>query len=505
MDFELEQHSILCYETVGRASVCQEETMEAIVPDACPDILRIVDVCAQAFPKRWEAKEGQATVFGEIQAAVLYIPEEGTGLRRMELKLPFSCLLEMDGVTGESVLEVSTRIRCADGRMLNPRKVLLRADAAVSVTAFGRKELCVCSAVQTQNPDEICQLQSCVDYERTLSIPQRVFTVSEEVRLTGTQPPKLMASRASCVCTQSRVIGSKLIFKGKSDVTMLLLTPDGILEHRTETFPFSQVLEAKGVGETGECRVNAEVAELIVTQSEEDPYRVSVEMEIMAQGQVWEQEQLLLLSDMYSLTHHVMPQQQELVLNAASEEQIIPQTLRDLLETRDTVRAICDSRFMTGDPVCTEKDGSSIYTLPGQIVVLYLDEERQLRRLVKSIEISARASFDTHTALTCGCMTTQDVFAAPCAGGVEVRINVEFQIRCVRRQKRNMISQIQLGEARNTNGASPSVILRRPSPGESLWDMAKACGTTRERIMQANELTGEEIGESQMLLIPSAR
>ena len=46
MELELEQDVIVCYEVVGQASTCQEETQEAIVPDACPDILRLADVCA---------------------------------------------------------------------------------------------------------------------------------------------------------------------------------------------------------------------------------------------------------------------------------------------------------------------------------------------------------------------------------------------------------------------------------------------------------------------------
>ena len=45
---EFERDTIISYETVAETTLCQEETLESIVPDACPDILRIVDVCGQA-------------------------------------------------------------------------------------------------------------------------------------------------------------------------------------------------------------------------------------------------------------------------------------------------------------------------------------------------------------------------------------------------------------------------------------------------------------------------
>ena len=71
---EGEQNTILCYEPVGQAVVTREETQEAIVPDACPDMLRIADVCAQILTERREPGDGQARVSGCVRATVLYVP-----------------------------------------------------------------------------------------------------------------------------------------------------------------------------------------------------------------------------------------------------------------------------------------------------------------------------------------------------------------------------------------------------------------------------------------------
>ena len=43
MELELDRTQLSGYETMLDTTVCQEETMEMIVPDACPDILRICD------------------------------------------------------------------------------------------------------------------------------------------------------------------------------------------------------------------------------------------------------------------------------------------------------------------------------------------------------------------------------------------------------------------------------------------------------------------------------
>ena len=64
----------------------------------------------------------------------------------------------------------------------------------------------------------------------------------------------------------------------------------------------------------------------------------------------------------------------------------------------------------------------------------------------------------------------------------------------------------RLGEARSSGeGTRPSVVLRLAAPGEGLWDIAKAYGTTTQQILQANELEEEDLPLGRMLLIPSTR
>ena len=65
---EFERDTIVSYETAAEVTLSQEETLESIVPDACPDILRIVDVCGQATLSGKQAREGTAQVTGMVRA-----------------------------------------------------------------------------------------------------------------------------------------------------------------------------------------------------------------------------------------------------------------------------------------------------------------------------------------------------------------------------------------------------------------------------------------------------
>lgn len=503
MELELEQEIILCYETVGQATACQEEMQESIVPDACPDILRIADVIAQAFVSRWEATDGHATVIGFIQAAVLYIPESGNSLRKLDMKLPFNARLEVNGLTSDCILETSARLRCVEGRMLNPRKILLRADLATEITAFRRREYSASTGAFQADEEKICQQVSRVEHECIVGVPQRIFPMSEEIRLSGTQGQTLLSCRGMCFCTECRVIGGKLIFKGKTDVIFLTLGENGELDRRVETFPFSQILDAKGTGDGACGQVRLELAELICRPVGDD--RLAVEWEVLAQGQIREHKTVSLLTDIYSTVNHMERKDALLNLFAPGEQQIRPQTFRDMLETGTPVRAVCDSRFMLGAVHCSRDGNASLYTVQGQIVILYFDEDRQLRQIRKDIELTAQISYPEGSRVQYWVHCPGELYASPCAGGIEVRMNLEFQFRVEEPEEIRVVSGCALGEARKTEGARPSIVLRKPEPRETLWDIAKSCGTTKQRIMLANELSGEEIPEHKMLLIPGVR
>ena len=159
MELEFERDTLQGYDTVAELTLCQEETLESIVPDACPDILRIVDVCGQAMLHSKQVKNGAAELGGLVRAVILYEPDGGAGLRRMEVGLPFRCQAEAPGLTEQGRVLARPRLRCAEARALNSRKVLLRVDLAVDVTACQPVEQPLCRGVL--DPERGCVCQRC--------------------------------------------------------------------------------------------------------------------------------------------------------------------------------------------------------------------------------------------------------------------------------------------------------------------------------------------------------
>lgn len=505
---EFERDTIISYETVTEVTLCQEETLESIVPDACPDILRIVDVCGQAMLSGKQAREGVAQVTGMVRAVILYQPEGGGGLRRMEVGLPFTCQAEAPGLTEQGTVLANPRLRCAEARVLNPRKVLLRVDLAVDITACQPEERSVCSGAADSGEENLCQRQYRGEDYLLCTVQEKPFTFSDQVRLqSGSgETPVLLAARAQPVCAESKLIGSKLIFKGEVELCFLLQEAGGGLSAGHESMPFSQMIETTGAAEEGDCQVEVEVASFRCEQDPTDGRELNIELELLAQAQIRCHRPVTLLQDLYSTSHLMEVERENQPLCRLIEQSVRPQAVRELLETGEMVRSVVDARLALGQVRQNQEGKELVLTVESWITVLYLDENELLQCVRRSIPVSCRLDCPEGTKCSCHCACPGEVFAAPAAGGVEVRFTVEFHCLTTETAAVPAVTSAQLGEVRGAGeGTRPSVVLRMPSPGEELWDIAKAHGTTTEQILQANELEEEILPAGRMLLIPSSR
>ncbi|MBR4098968.1 MAG: DUF3794 domain-containing protein [Clostridium sp.] len=508
MELEFERDTIICWETAAELTLSQEETMESIVPDACPDILRIVDVCGQAVLSGKQTREGAAVVSGMVRAVILYQPEGAAGLRRMEVGLPFSCQAEVPGLSERGKVFASPRLRCAEARALNPRKVLLRVDLVVDITACQPVEQTVCQGVLADGENAICQRQFQGETYQLCCVEEKPFTFSEHIRLQTSQgeAPQIMAIWVQPICTESKLIGTKLIFKGVAEVRILLQESGGGMSATRESLPFSQIMEVAGAGEENDCQVQVELSDFRWEVDTGDERELEITLELLAQTRVRCRRPVKLLQDLYSTTWQMETEYGEQLLCRLEEQSVRPQAVRELLETEAPVRSVVDGRLSLGQLTQSREGDQLTLTTEGWLTVLYLDEKDQVQCVRRMIPVSCCLDCPDGNRCSCVCTCPGEVFFSPGVGGVEVRFTLEFHCITVSQGAVPTVRTARLGAARaEDEGPSPSVVLRMAAPGEAIWDIAKAYATTSQQILQANGLEEGELPTGKMLLIPRVR
>ena len=507
MELNLEREHMDCYDMVLDTTICQEETMESIVPDACPDIARIVDTGGQVCLTGKQVHDGGASVSGIVRAWILYQPEARPDLCRMEVKLPFTANAQAEGVRSQGRCVVAPCLRGLDARALNPRKILVRADIGLMLQVFQPQEIVLCRGISGDGEAGIQQRTAQHMAYMTAAVQEKEFSFYDEVRLTAGPGGRaeLLSVQADALCTESKVIGNKLIFKGEA-VLQVRYQVEGELCSMRCPMAFSQIMEVSGTGEAADCELNLCLTNVDCAMAGEDGRVLNVTLELLGQAVVRDQYPVTVLQDVYSTVCNMVTEQDTFTISQVVENAVRPQSVRELIETGTAVKNVIDAAVTVSQMHQSREEGQAVVGADLRLNILYLDEQEVPQSVSRVLTVSGRLELPAQYVCQCRCRCPGEIFAVPAAGGVEVRFNPEFHCLVTRRQGVPVVTGTRLGEPHAAGqGEQPSVVLRLAAPGETLWDIAKAYSTTQERIVQANQLDEEVLPTGRMLLIPSTR
>jgi len=503
MELELNWERMNYHELLLDTQVCREETQETIVPDSYPDILRIVEAGGQLCLTEKELKDGGVTVGGTVDGWLLYEPESGDGLCKIDYRIPFTVNLEAPGVTAQGRCVVRPVLGRIDARTLNPRKVLVRADICADVCVYEHRELPVCCGMECSAEMGVQQLTGERRAYLTTAVCEKPFSVYEEVHAPAglDAEGELVCMSAQAWCTEARLIGSKLVIKGEAGVRVRYLA-GGQMNSTCIPVNFSQILEVEGAGEQADCSVSLYVTNVECTRAGEDGRQLNIALELMGQAVVADSYPLVALQDAYSTCGELTVEMQNFFVTDLLERYVRPQSMRELLETQVQAKSVVDASVR----VCRVSISGANMETQLQADVMYLDERDQLHTTGRTILISGQLEVPEGAQCRMSCTCPGEAFAAVTAGGLEVRFNLEMRGCMTRQEPVVSVKNARWTErSRDAQESRPSVVMRAAMPGESLWDIAKAYSTTIRRIGQANGLEQDEAPVGRLLLIPAGR
>ena len=487
------------------------ETMrENIVPDSCGDIARIVDTTGLVcLTNRELTADGRFCASGSVEVSVLYIPEKEEGPRSLHFQIPFQCYGEGQGGAECEFLDIQGELRSIDTRVLNPRKVLTRANLLLYPMGCRHVSLSVCTAMEEGEGVQLLQEQ-----RRTrvaAGVREKEFTFTEELPLSPGRggAEEILSTRVDVRGADSKLIGSKLVVKGFLSVSALYRETGGRLGILQQELPFSQIIEGGGFDEDCEseaayrllsvdCRVGSE-------SSPEDAYTLTLELMMRTRVTVWRGEDVGFIADLYSTAAPVVCQTAQLELSEDSQRGTRRQNVRELLETGVAVRSVVDTEIGCGG---AQLSGGEL-KVPVWARCLYLDENDVLGAVHREFTVSLPTDLPQEgeePACQAEAACHGDVIANIMPEGIELRFPLECALTTSFRRRYLCISGAETAEEEGDRAAAPSLILRKLGTGESLWSIAKQYRATREGILAVNELSDEsQITPDRLLLIPKAR
>lgn len=503
MNVKLIQNEMNCCTLTLHTVLKREETLEMIVPDACPDILEVVDTDAVPRLEGKECAPGALSLRGTAACTVLYQPEGGGRLCCLHAELPFRFNAELEQATGQSRCVVQTWVQQAETRALNPRKVLLRVNLAFDVTLYEPDVLRCCTGLEQR---EALGIEQRLEERRgsfVVHISERPFSCVEEAQIPGSRPAIGELLRTSCraFVSESRVLGEKLVIKGGAAVHLLYLSREEKLCSAELELPFSQVAEIGTVEGEAQAQIVLCVTSSRVEETDDEGRGLSVELELLAQIVIRDERCFSLVTDAYSTCQPGLPEFASCPLPTLAEQGTRRQTVREVLETPAPTGEVCEVRVYPG-PVRSAGDETAAEL---RLAVLYRGEEERYCEVSRMIQVKCPAEL-AEGSFCLGSCSVPETDAMPVSGGIEVRLAVDFQLQVLELREVSVLSGFSLEQDNPmTLEERPSVVLRQIARGETLWDIAKAYRTTEAEIIEANGLEEEPVQPEQLLLIPKKR
>ena len=135
MELELRRQTVPSFETILEETVEQPVECDALLPDYCPDIRRILKCTLTPVPVGKTITAGRLEVEGLATLNILYISAGGEPACG-EYKVPFTRMLELHGEAEDPIITVGMLPGPVSCRAVNQRRLEIRGSVVVSASVI---------------------------------------------------------------------------------------------------------------------------------------------------------------------------------------------------------------------------------------------------------------------------------------------------------------------------------------------------------------------------------
>ncbi len=475
----------------------QEQTLEVRLPEGMPDIGRVLGAWGQVIVRGKEWNGDNMAVSCGVMAWVLYIPEEGEGVRSVEAWLPFMMKWEIPESRYDGKIRTACHLRSMDARSISARKLMVRATLGSFSEGWQEEQLQV--PVPGQLPEDVEMLTETYPLYLTKEMGEKPFLLEEQLNLPGGmgKPEKILYYSLQPEIVEQKVMAGKAVFRGKALLHLLYQSEDGRLCANDWELPFSQYADLEGMyDQDPTVSVHPCVTSLDVGLDENGVLQCKAG--ILGQYLLWDRDMITLAKDAYSPMRTVELAVEQLQLPAVLERASYTVNAEQMLQA--DVQQMVDVTFCPEFPQTEQNDWEAQMYLPGQFQILYYDPEGELTAGVVSAESELSVPIAKGSQIHASMMPAGRPQAIPGAGSVTLRSDMSVDTLVTAGQGMEALSGMELGELQKPDRNRPTLILCRKGEG-TLWQIAKCTGSTVEKIRLANGLDDEPQSE-QILLIP---
>lgn len=493
--------SELAYSTTAELPV----ECDVMLPDYCPDIVRVLSCQANATLTDTAYTGGRLNIEGVVGLKVLYLSEVG-GVRKCEYKLPYTKSIDMKAVDGQPIVTATAETSYINCRAVSPRRLDIRGAVSIAAKMWLDKEE---EAVTSADGEGIQLKIKEMDTSRIIGRMNQHVTQQEDLEIPFGKSAPTHVIRASGFATVSecRPIGGRVVIKGELALRICYATDDICTKHEVSEYilPISQIVEAPAAAEDctcecwlGVCGIDVEVAE--------DPAGAAifeVEAHMMAKMVFLKNQTISVATDCYSTHYPCEGRMKRIPVAGGSRPLSEKQPFRAVIDVGDELESFSDVWVKPDKIYCQPSaDGSLI---SGKIIVGILgssgdsnDYRERSTDFSMTLPIKLPNDFvpDIGLSLPSAHMTA--------IGEMELKCDIHLNGMSSDGGFMEALVDINMDTSAPFE-TDPAVGMRIyfAERGESVWDIAKRYHTSESMIINDNALDTDHMLERKAIIIPS--
>lgn len=498
MEVALKTEKYNRFEPVWHEITGGEFAADCVVPDTMPDIRDLLNAEGTLLLRSKTTEAGCVALTASVQGMVVYFPENEAMPRCLSVSVPVEMRLDAPQIQEDCRTVCRMRIRSLDAKMVNSRKISVRADVAAEVWCYGEDVLELpCGLGQ----DEVCAhiLMGTASVVHVSDVREKAFVITDQFSLPGglSSVGDILSQRAEVHTEDVKFVSGKVVFRGHVSTELLLagLEDGQLIPARYET-EFSQIMEADVTGEDAVPEVMLQLTGVYfdLPAHENSSGKIGAEMHMAAQCICRKKQDVTYMEDLYSNKKHLILECGEILCDREMQPVTMRQTVTGRSEFAGEGEVVCTSASVSG--VTTE--GETVKTAVTVRLVI-----RQSNGQYGSVRCRLGAEFTTElpadAELQNVTVRVTDVFCSASAGAADVRVVLQMDGWRVMRRVLTCVQNVSVDESAESSGSEPSITLVR-ADNMDLWSLAKQYRSSPEAIEAANE--GNNSG---LLLIPKSR
>lgn len=506
---ELIQNTINLCRTCTKGVTQAMADGDVIVPDVKPDILKLLQVDADASITDKYIENGRLIICGRVDYKILYVPDsENEKIKSILTSMEFRQAVDSANAQNDSKIILKPTVDRVEFNAVNSRKLRIRTIVHIDyeVCAVETRELC--KDIEDSNFEKI---YNDVAFENTVDISEHNFTVKENLEIPSgaSSAAEVLKTDVKIYDTEYKAVTGKVIIKGCAGVCVLYTDDDSEIRFLEAEIPFTEVLDAEGVSEDTVCDIEYNLLGVMTEANPDtdgDLRMLSLDIDICVIIKGTQMCETTLLSDCYMPHKETRCESEEVAIKVTKERVGTQNTIREIVAFPKNVPEVSGVYNVMTNTVITKSEFSKNKIIcegkvEAYILYLTVNTENPIFSFKKDIPFSYMIECKTDTDEV-ECEIKSEIkhvsYNLTSGGEVEIRCLVSVESMLLKEEKYKNITEVSVSEKEKDGG----IIIYFAHNGERVWDIAKRYSVPVENLTEHNDIVGDRIeGERKLFIL----